>query len=593
MKSIRTQLTQLFTQAFTSRGLDAKFGNVTISDRPDLGHYQCNGALSGAKSIRRNPRDLAQEIINDVNMTAATTYGRGSLSFSMAGPGFINATLSDALLAQLTQEQALDSRLGCEPSPRPRTVVIDYGGPNVAKTMHVGHLRSSIIGDSLVRLHRFMGDTVIGDNHIGDWGTQMGMLLCEVKRRQPDLPYFDSNIKGPYPDQSPVTLADLEEMYPAASKRYGEDEIFKQDVLRATDELQRGRPGYKALWQHFVRITIETLEADFGRLGIKFDTWLGESFYEEHMPVLVEQFKQKGITQLSDGALIVPVADEQDPDIPPVILVKSGGGFLYHTSDLATIQYRIQNLKADLVLYVVDKRQSLHFKQVFKAAHKTGLSEKADLRHLPFGTMNGADGKPFKTREGGVLKLKDLIQMTNEEARKRLSELEIERSYDAKEMESIAEKVGIATLKYADLKHSRTTDYIFDLEKFAKFEGNTGPYLLYATVRIKSIFRKAMDQGLKLGTILPPRCESERKLLIELLKLPDVLQSAYDEDEPHHICDYGFGLSQVFNAFYAECHILRESDPARKASWLALSKLCLEHLELTLSLLGIDVPERM
>lgn len=593
MESVRQQLTNVFTKAFQSKGLDTKFGNVTFSDRPDLAQFQCNGAMGSAKAAKRNPRELAQEIIDLVKTEAESQWGAGALELSIAGPGFINIKLNDQLLAQFIQAQTKDERLGCPTVTKPRKVVIDYGGPNVAKGMHVGHLRSSIIGDSLVRLHRFLGDEVIGDNHVGDWGTQMGMLICELKRRQPELPYFDPDYQGEYPTESPVTLADLEEMYPTASKRYEADEAFRNEVLRATDELQSGRRGYKALWQHFVNVTIADLTRDYEKLGIKFDMWLGESFYEDRMPAMVEELKAKGFTQVSEGALIIPLADEQDPDMPPLILVKSGGGFLYHTSDLATCQYRAQVLKADLALAVVDKRQTLHFKQVFKAARLTSLGGNCEFVHLPFGTMNGTDGKPFKTRAGGVLKLKDLIQMINDEARKRLNELQVERPYTPEELEDIAAKVGIATLKYADLKHNRTADYVFDLEKFAKFEGHTGPYLLYATVRIKSIFRKALSQGLKLGEILPAAKDSERKLQLELLRLPDVLFTAYKESEPHHICEYGFNLSQVFNAFYSECHILRESDPARQASWLALSRLVHDHLELCLSLLGITVPEKM
>lgn len=593
MESVRQQLSQVFTRAFQSKGLDTKFGAVTFSDRPDLAQFQCNGALGGAKSIKRNPRELAQEIIDLVQAECEGKWGASALRLSIAGPGFINIILSDELLASFAQAQTESERLGCPAVRTPRTVVIDYGGPNVAKGMHVGHLRSSIIGDSLVRLHRFLGDKVIGDNHVGDWGTQMGMLICELKNRKPDLPYFDPGYRGEYPKESPVTLPDLEEMYPTASKRYEADETFRAEVLRATDELQSGRRGYKALWQHFVNVTVSDLTRDYEKLGIKFDLWLGESFYEERMPAMVEKLKASGVTEMSEGALIVPLADEKSPDMPPLILVKSGGGFLYHTSDLATCQYRAEELKADLALAVVDKRQTLHFQQVFKAARLTGLAGKCEFKHLPFGTMNGTDGKPFKTRAGGVLKLKDLIQMINDEARKRLGELQIERPYSPEELEDIASKVGIATLKYADLKHNRSADYIFDLDKFAKFEGHTGPYLLYATVRIKSIFRKALAQGLNPGRIIAPVKDSERKLQLELLRLPDVLFTAYQESEPHHICEYGFNLSQVFNGFYSECHILRETDPARQASWLALSQLTQKHLELTLELLGITVPEKM
>lgn len=599
MESVRSQLSRMFGDIFAAKGLDRKFGLVTFSDRPDLAQFQCNGALASAKSVKRNPRELAQEILAAATTEAPRYFGTPNdgaspaMNLSLAGPGFINIIFHDDILAKLVSGQTNDSRLGVEKLPHPRKVVIDYGSPNVAKGMHVGHLRSAIIGDALARLYRFLGDQVTGDNHIGDWGTQMGMLICSVRERSPELPYFDAAFTGDYPKDSPVTLADLEEMYPNASKRYESDEKFKAEVLKATDELQSGRRGFKALWQHFFNVTVTDLNRDYDRLGITFDTWLGESFYEDRMPAMVEKLKASGHTQISDGALIMQLNDAEDQEMPPLILVKSGGGFLYHTSDLATCEYRGNELKADLAMVVVDNRQSLHFKQVFKAARLTGLGGKCEFAHLPFGTMNGTDGRPFKTRSGGVLKLKDLIQLITNEAKKRLHELQVDQNYTPEELEDIAAKVGVATLKYADLKHNRSADYVFDLEKFAKFEGHTGPYLLYATVRIKSIFRKALSQGLKPGPIVPPSKDSERKLILELLRLPEVLNTAYQEREPHHICEYGFNVSQVFNSFYSDCHILRETDPARQASWLALSKLCHDHLELALNLIGVSVPEKM
>jgi arginyl-tRNA synthetase len=391
----------------------------------------------------------------------------------------------------------------------------------------------------------------------------------------------------------------LERIYPVASKRFKEDEGFAREVLRATDELQKGRPGYRALWQHFVDVTVREIERDFGRLGIQFDCWLGESFYEDKMPPMVDSLKAAGHAVLSEGAWTVPLATEAEPETPPLILVKSGGGFLYHTSDLATVEYRAGHLKADLALYVVDKRQSLHFKQVFAVAQKTGLAGNCQLYHAAFGTMNGKDGKPFKTRDGGTVKLKDVLAMVDAEARKRLIELGVDRSYSPEELADIAHKVGIATLKYSDLKNNRVADYVFDLERFSQFEGNTGPYLLYAAVRIKSILRKAAEQGLRPGGILPPgsggteAAKTERALMLELAKLSDGVFRAYEASEPHHLCEYGFGLSQAFNAFYKECHILRETDPARQASWLALSQLVHDQLVLCLSLLGIETPPKM
>jgi arginyl-tRNA synthetase len=580
-------------------GLDGtRFGEVTLSDRPDLAQYQCNGALGAAKSQKKNPREVAQQVLNQVQALAPEKLPGLAMSLSLAGPGFINILFSDEALALVTQAAIQDPRSGISKNSKPKTVVIDLGGPNVAKAMHVGHLRSPIIGDSLVRIHRFLGDTVIADNHLGDWGTPMGMVICELKREKPDLPYFQPEPLSQYPKESPVTMEDLERLYPQASTRYKSDEAFAKDVLKATDELQQGRVGYRALWKHFVDVTIKEIERDFGRLGIHFDKWLGESFYEDKMPVMVDRLKKEGHAELSDGAWTIPLATEKEPELPPLILVKSGGGYLYHTSDLATVEYRAKELKADLALYVVDKRQSLHFKQVFLAAKKAGLARDCELIHAAFGTMNGKDGKPFKTRAGGTIKLKDLLEMVNDEAKKRLAEMGVDRNYAPEELSDIAHKVGIATLKYSDLKNNRVADYVFDLDRFSQFEGNTGPYLLYAAVRIKSILRKAAEQGFNPGPILPALAQteagkSERSLMLEMAKLPDIIDRAYQNSEPHHLCDYGFALSQAFNFFYKECHILREEDSARRASWLGLVKGVHDQLILVLGLLGIEVPERM
>jgi arginyl-tRNA synthetase len=571
--------------------LEARWGDVIVSDRPDLGDYQCNGALGAAKSQKKNPRELAQALVS------ALSVHQNDFQLSLAGPGFMNIRLEPHFLAKYASQMALDPRLGIPATGNPRKVVIDFGGPNVAKAMHVGHLRSAIIGDSLKRIYQFKGDEVLGDNHLGDWGSPMGMLICELKRRQPQLPYFDPHLKGPYPSESPVTITELEQMYPIASARFKSDEADKAEVLRATDELQQGRPGYLALWKHFLRITIEDMKIDFGRLGISFDLWLGESFYEDKMPAMVDRLKKAGMTEVSEGALIISLPDE----MPPLILVKSGGGYLYHTSDLATVDYRVRELKTQLALYVVDKRQSLHFKQVFAAAKKAGIAQSTELVHVAFGTMNGVDGKPFKTREGGVLKLKDLMEMVTQKALQRLEEIGAARGYEASELQSIADKVALATLKYADLKNSREADYTFDLDKFTQFEGATGPYLLYSAVRIKSILRKAHEAGVLASgpqavthlPILPPAVEAERKLLLHLAQLPDSVDRAYAEREPHHLCHYGYELAQAFNFFYRECHILREENSDRRNSWLALCSLSLRHLEQILNLLGISVPERM
>lgn len=591
MKSLTAQLTDHFADAFEAIGLERSFGAIVVSNRLDLGQFQCNGALAAAKTLsngqRKQPRDLAQDVID------ALDAGNSFFEASVAGPGFINITLADEFLAAHVQQMAGDERLGCTPLAHPRIVVIDFGGPNVAKPMHVGHLRPGIIGDCLQRLYRFMGDRVISDIHLGDWGTPMGMLICELKRRQPNLPYFEMSYTGPYPEESPVTIPDLQEIYPAASARCQQDKTAMAAALQATVELQQGRPGYRALWRHFVKVSVQEFKAEYSHLGISFDLWLGESDYHDQISGLIEKLQQAGHVQMSAGALIIPLEQPPDrPEIPPLILVKSDGGYLYGTTDLATIAQRVEEFKADEVIYVVDARQSLHFEQLFRAAYQTGLAEGVKLRHVGFGTTNGPDGKPFKTRAGGVMRLKELMEMATVEALERLAESGLAQDAAEKEQLAIAEKVGLAALKYADLMNHYSSDYIFDMKKFTQFQGRTGPYLLYTAVRINSILRNAASRGLEPGLILPPT-ERERDLMLVMAQLPDALQTTYLNYAPSHLCEYAYNLAQSFNRFYSQCYILGEKDGALQASWLALVQFCLAQLELILSLLGIKVPERM
>jgi arginyl-tRNA synthetase len=445
-------------------------------------------------------------------------------------------------------------------------------------------------------LFRFRGDDVLGDIHMGDWGLQMGMLIAEIGRRQPELPYFDVRNNGPFPDKSPVDMDDLGEIYPAASARSKEDPAFREDARQATKELQDGRPGYRALWQHIVDVSIVALKEDFDRLSVSFDLWLGESHAHERIEPMVQRLQTEGHAVESAGAIVVDVAKPDDKaEIPPLMLLKSDGSVLYGTTDLATIEQRVEELHAELILYVVDIRQSLHFEQVFRAARKTGIApaERVGLEHLPNGTINGPDGRPFKTREGGVPSLKDVVDMVVEKARERLAEIDAAADYDDAEKEQIAEQVGVAALKFADLVNHRTKDYVFDLERFTSFEGRTGPYLLYTAVRTKSILRRAEEAGLEAGHILPPAGEEERELALKLVELPDVVVYAYETRAPNHLADYVYNLALTFNRFYREYHILSEEDPARQASWLALSQYALRQIELVLSLMGIGVPERM
>lgn len=581
-------LTARFSAAFESIGADPALGAVAPSNRPELGQFQCNGAMAASKALRRNPREVAQQVLDAVADDAFFA------DLSLAGPGFINIALRDEVLANRLRRAAGDPRLGVPQDPAPRRVIVDYGGPNVAKPMHVGHLRSTIIGDSIKRLFRFLGHHAEGDIHLGDWGTQMGMLIIELEQRQPDLPYFDPSNQGPFPAEAPVSIADLQEMYPAISGRCKEDEALRAAAQQATVELQQGRPGYRALWQHFVDLSIQELKEDFGRLGVEFEHWFGESAYEARLAPMVAEIEAAGHAVRDQGALIIPVEQEGDREpIAPLMLLKSDGGANYATTDLATIEQRVKELRAELVLYVVDKRQGLHFKQVFRAAAITGIAGAAQLEHLPFGTMNGKDGKPFKTREGGVMRLADLIALMTSEARKRMLEAEIAQDYDDAEREAIAHKVGMAALKFADLMNMRTTDYVFDIERFTKFEGKTGAYLLYAAVRAKSILRKAAERGFEPGTIQAPSADSERALALALLAAPEAIRRCAAERMPHHLCQFVYDLATAFSRFLAECHILTEEDAARRGGWLALAAYFEQMMAAMLDLLGIEVPERM
>jgi len=471
--------------------------------------------------------------------------------------------------------------------------VLDYGGPNIAKPMHVGHLRAAIIGDSIRRIFKFVGDETIGDVHMGDWGLQMGMLISELEIRRPDLSYFDATLTGPYPIESPVTLVELEEMYPKASGDCKADPARLERARQATAELQDGRPGYRAVWQHFFDISVDAMKRDYGNLGVYFDLWKGEACVNDLIPPMVDDMKKMGVAIEDKGALIVPVKEETDKqDIPPLILIKSDGAAMYGTTDLATIVDRVSCQNPDRSIYVVDHRQSLHFLQVFRAAIKAGINGKGRLFHLGYGTMNGTDGKPFKTRVGGVMRLDDLIQMMSGEALKKLNEHGLGADYTEAERDDIAKKVGVSALKFADLSNNPIANYIFDIDRFSRFEGKTGPYLLYAAVRVKSLLKKAEAQNDRPSAILVPE-EGERNLILMLAQMPDAISDAYAELAPNRIADFAFNLAQTFSSYYSAFHILSEPDVARRRSRLALAELVLKELELCLELLGISIPDRM
>jgi len=587
MKSLSAELTAIAQAAFAAEGLSSELGSVQISDRPDLAQFQCNGALPAAKAAKQNPRAIAEKIA--ARLKAEPIFSK----VEIAGPGFINLNITDDAVVSRIVAMAKDGRLGAPETGYGKSAVIDFGGANVAKPMHVGHLRSSVIGDSLQRLFRANGWTVTSDVHLGDWGLQMGQLISEIKHRGTAPIYFDEKFTGPYPKESPVTMDDLEEIYPAASAACKADPARLEEARKATAELQSGRPGYRALWEHFFAVSKVGLEREWDSLGIHFDLWKGEASVEPLIAPMIAELKASHITEESEGALVIPVAEPGDKkEMPPLILVKSDGAVLYGTTDLATIVDRVKEQNPDLILYVVDQRQHLHFEQVYRAARKAHLNGKAELEHAGFGTMNGADGKPFKTRAGGVMKLYDLIAMVTEEAEKRLSEAGIGADYPAEERAATAKMIGIATLKFADLSNFRQTDYIFDLSRFSRFEGKTGPYLQYAAVRIQSILRRAEEQNF--ATAVPViRSAEERKLALQLLALPDVMVAAEMRRAPNLICDYLFNLAQEFSRFYSEHHILSESDTELRAARLGLCSLTLETLRKGLDLLGIEIPPRM
>ena len=600
MTDLRTVLGEAVGAAFAAEGVDAKLARVTASDRPDLADFQSNGALAAAKALKQNPRELAARV-------AARLEGDARLaSVEVAGPGFINLKVADAALAARAAEVAADAdHAGAATVAEPRKVVIDYAGPNVAKPMHVGHLRSSIIGESLKRLFRFRGDTVWGDAHFGDWGFQMGLLIVAVGD-EGGADAFMAEGDGPFPGESPVTLEDLERLYPAAAARAKEDPDFRDRARKATAELQAGRAGYRVLWRHMHDVSMSGLQREFGALGVTFDLWNGESDADPLMPEMIAHLEATGLLVEDAGARVVHVAKPGEtrkkkladgsvveaPSPPPLLVISSEGSAMYGTTDLATILDRRKSLDPDLILYVVDERQAEHFEQVFRAAHLAGYAGEGALEHLGFGTMNGPDGKPFKTRAGGVLKLHDLISMATDKARERLREAKLGANLPEAEFEDIARKVAVAALKFADLSNSRTTSYVFDLDRFMSFEGKTGPYLLYQAVRIKSLLRKAADQGALAGAIAV-REPAERDLALTLDAFSQAVAEAYDKRMPHLISEHAFRLAQSFSKFYAACPVLVAPDEATRGSRLTLSKAVLDQLERALDLLGIETPERM
>lgn len=588
MEQIINLLNKEVMRAFASAGYEESLGKVTASNRPDLCEYQCNGAMAAAKKYRKAPIAIANDVSAALESSAIFEEA------TAASPGFINLKLDREFLAGYLRRMQADPDLSVEKAKAPRTVIIDYGGANVAKPLHVGHLRSAIIGESVKRIGRFMGHTMIGDVHLGDWGLQMGLIISEVRRRQPELPYFDETYTGEYPQEAPFTISELEEIYPSASARSKEDAAFREEALEATAKLQGGDRGYRALWQHILSVSIADLKKNYDSLRVTFDLWKKESDAQPYIPDMVEYMKREGYAYEDQGALVVDVRKEEDTkEIPPCIILKSDGAALYTTTDLATIIERRKLYDPDEIIYVVDKRQEMHFTQVFRCARKTGLvKDETELKFLGFGTMNGKDGKPFKTREGGVMRLEHLIADINEEMYQKIME---NHEADPQEARETAKMVALSAIKYGDLSNQASKDYVFDLEKFTSFEGDTGPYILYTIVRIKSILNRFRTGGGDVGAaeIGPAANASEKSLMLQLSGFGSAISQAYEETAPHKICSYIYDLANAFNRFYHETKILAEENEAQQASWIALLELTRKVLETSIDMLGFSAPERM
>ena len=588
MEKILDLISKKVMDAFEGCGYEASYGKVGISNRPDLCEYQCNGAMAGAKKYKKAPIMIANDVV------AALKEDPMFDEIVAVNPGFITIRIAGDFVAEYLNGMQADERLSVEKAAEPKTIMIDYGGANVAKPLHVGHLRSAIIGESIKRIGRFVGHKVIGDVHLGDWGLQMGLIITEVKERQPELVYFDESYEGEYPEEAPFTISELEEIYPTASGKSKVDEAFREAALEATAKLQSGVRGYRALWQQILNVSIADLKKNYGNLNVEFDLWKKESDAQPYIPEMVEEMKEKGYAYMDQGALIVDVAKESDTkEVPPCIILKSDGAALYTTTDLATIIERRKLFDPDEIIYVVDKRQEMHFIQVFRCARKTGLvKEDTGLKFLGFGTMNGKDGKPFKTREGGVMRLEHLIADINEEMFRKITE---NHEVDEAEARETAKLVGLSAIKYGDLSNQASKDYVFDLDKFTSFEGNTGPYILYTIVRIKSILNKyrAGGNAVEKGHILVPAGESEKALMLALTGFNSMIQQAFEELAPHKICSFIYDLANDFNHFYHETKILSEEDADRKRSYIELLDLTREVLETSIDLLGFAAPERM
>ena len=592
MKKILEVLEQELKVAFAACGYEEKFAKVVLSNRPDLCEYQCNGAMAAAKAYKKKPIDIANAVVEQLTGEHASSVFSEVVAVM---PGFINLKLSEGFLADYMNGMAADEKLGLGEPEKKETIIVDFGGANVAKPLHVGHLRSAVIGESVKRMGRFLGHNVIGDVHLGDWGLQMGLIIEELRDRKPELPYFDENYTGEYPAEAPFTISELEEIYPAASGKSKVDEAFKERAHQATLKLQKGYPPFRAIWKHIMNVSVADLKKNYSNLNVDFDLWKGESDAEPYIQKMIDTLEAQGLVHESQGALVVDVAEESDTkEIPPCLIRKSDGASLYATSDLATIVEREEDFKPDRYIYVVDKRQAMHFEQVFRVAKKAGIVKpETKMVFLGFGTMNGKDGKPFKTREGGVMRLERLIADINEEVYKKVQE---KQRVSEEEMRKTAEMIGLAALKYGDLSNQATKDYVFDVDRFISFEGNTGPHIQYMVVRIKSIlekYRELMGGSYTLVPVRPASSETEKALQLELCRFGEVVETAFAETAPHRICQYMYDLSDAFNNFYLVNKIIGEEDREKQAGFISLISLTKDVLNACMDLLGIEAPEHM
>ena len=588
MKTIINLIQEELCEAFKKAGYNEKYAKAAWSNRPDLCQYQCNGALAAAKEYHKAPIQMAEEVAEILKES------KSFKEISAIKPGFVNITLSESFLAEYIGQMAASELFGCEKADKPETIVIDYGGANVAKPLHVGHLRPAVIGESIKLTARYLGHKVIGDAHLGDWGLPIGLIITELKRRSPELPYFDENFEGDYPEEAPFTISELEEIYPFASKYSKEHEEYKEEAQQATAQLQSGRKGYLALWQHIINVSVEDLKKVYTRLNVEFDLWKKESDAQPYIPAMVKDMKENGYAHIDDGALVVDVKEETDTkEIPPCMILKSNGATLYNTTDLATIVERRKLFDPSKIIYVVDKRQSLYFEQIFRCSRKTKIiGDDVELIFVGNGTINGNDGKPFKTRDGGVPRLEKLLDEVEEKVLEKMEE----REMDENEIKDVAAKVALAAIKYGDLSNQASKDYIFDMERFTSFEGNTGPYIFYTIVRIKSLLSKVQENGIVIDEnvpLEPSHSQSETDVMLSLCKWQDTVYAAYNEQAPHKICQFIYELSDSFNKFYHENRIVNNEDEKVRNSYIKLSRLVGDVLETATGLLGLQAPDRM